>query len=133
MVKFAEAETFGHRLKAGRKVLGISQAALAELANTTTRTISNLETGKITPTRVMVKRLASALKCNAQSYSELMRAGGFAYDSYTFEGVEEYQKDAKLAVDLLLEKHSPYPALVINRRYDIVQVNDSFHQALDFY
>lgn len=132
MVKFAEAETFGRILKAGRKVLGLSQAALAERANTTTRNISNLETGKITPTRVMIKRLVKALGCSAQSYSELMRAGGFAYDSYTNEDVEEYQKNAQQAVDLLLERHSPYPALVLNRRYDIVQVNDSFHQALDF-
>jgi len=132
MVKFAEAETFGHILKASRKTLGLTQAALAGLANTTTRNISNLETGKITPTRVMVKRLAKSLECNAQSYSELMRAGGFAYDSYTNEDVEGYQKDAQLAVDLLLERHSPYPALVLNRRYDIIQVNDSFHQALAF-
>ena len=132
MVKFAEAETFGQILKASRKILGLSQAVLAELANTTTRNISNLETGKITPTRVMVKRLAKALNCNAQSYSELMRVGGFVYDSYTNEDIEGYQKDAQLAVDLLLERHSPYPALVINRRYDIVQVNDSFHQALEF-
>ncbi len=132
MVKFAEAETFGQILKASRKILGLSQAVLAELANTTTRNISNLETGKITPTRVMVKRLAKALNCNAQSYSELMRVGGFVYDSYTNEDIEGYQKDAQLAVDLLLERHSPYPALVLNRRYDIVQVNDSFHQALEF-
>lgn len=132
MVKFAEAETFGHILKAGRKIVGLSQAALAELANTTTRNISNLETGKTTPTRVMVKRLAKALDSNAQSYSELMRAGGFAYDSYTDEKAAEYQKDAQLAVDLLLELHSPYPALVLNRRYDIIQVNDSFRRGIEF-
>ncbi len=132
MVRFAEAETFGHILKARRKAQGLSQAMLAEHANTTSRNISNLETGKITPTRAMVKRLAAALHSTAQSHSELMRSAGFVYDSYTDEKEEVYQKDVQLAVDLLLERHSPYPALAVNRRYDIIQVNQGFEKALQF-
>lgn len=132
MVTFAEAETFGYILKARRKSAGLSQASLAASANTTTRNISNLETGKITPTRTMIKRLSRALESNAQSYSELLRAGGFAYDSYTDEQAEEYQQAVQVAVDLLLDRHGPYPALVLNRQYDIIQVNDSFRQGLQF-
>ncbi|NRB40112.1 MAG: helix-turn-helix domain-containing protein [Pseudomonadales bacterium] len=132
MVKFAEAETFGNILKARRKTAGLSQAILAEQANTTPRNISNLETGKITPTRAMVKRIAAALQSQAQSYSELMRAAGFVHDSYSLEEVDQYQKEAMLGVDLLLQRHSPYPALAVNRRYEIIQVNEGFHQALRF-
>ncbi|ROS01795.1 transcriptional regulator with XRE-family HTH domain [Sinobacterium caligoides] len=132
MVKFAGAETFGQVLKALRKAQGLSQMAFAERANTTTRNISNLETGKTTPTRSMVKRLSTCLQSSDQSYSELMRVAGFAYDSHSNNEVEEYQGEVQLAVDLLLSRHSPYPAIVVNRRYEVIQINEGFRAALIF-
>ncbi len=132
MVKFTEAETFGPLLKVQRKAAGLSQATLAELTQTTTRNISNLETSKTAPTRSMVKRLTAALQHNIQASSELMRAAGFAYETYTEENMEEYQQQAQLSIDLLFNKHNPYPALALNRRYEITQVNDAFYKALNF-
>lgn len=128
MLNFPKGETFGLLLKAHRNNNGYSQIQLCELTNTTTRNLSNLETGKILPTRQMVKRFATSLSLNAQGYSELMRAAGYVYDSYTNEEMEEYQREVQVAVKLILDNHEPFPAMAINRRYDLT----GFNKGLDY-
>ena len=59
---------FGERLKKKRRELGLSQAALAEMAGVTCRTVQNYELGTRTPHNVgIVASLATALKTTAEA------------------------------------------------------------------
>ena len=49
-------------MKAYRKELGFSQARLAELVNTATNYIAQIENGKRFPTDTMLEKIASALQ-----------------------------------------------------------------------
>jgi transcriptional regulator with XRE-family HTH domain len=52
-------------MKAYRKELGYSQAKLAELVNTATNYIAQIENGKRFPTDTMLEKIASALQKKA--------------------------------------------------------------------
>ena len=52
----------GANMKAYRTELGLSQARLAELVNTATNYIAQIENGKRFPTDTMLERIASALQ-----------------------------------------------------------------------
>jgi transcriptional regulator with XRE-family HTH domain len=58
-----EGEIFGPHLRALRIARGLTQAELAELADTNTMFISKLERGVTTPTIGTLVRLAKALQC----------------------------------------------------------------------
>jgi len=133
MVQFPEGETFGQLIKAWRKKLKLSQSTLAEQTSTTTRNLSNLETGKIMPTRQMVKRLSSALELNSQGMSELMRSAGFLHDAYSEKAFDKYQQEVDLAVKLILESHEPYPAMAIDRRYNLIALNKGIDHSYALY
>ena len=55
----------GENMKAYRTELGYSQARLAELVNTATNYINQIETGKRFPTDTMLEKIAFALKRRA--------------------------------------------------------------------
>jgi len=55
----------GINMKAYRTELGYSQAKLAELVNTATNYIAQIENGKRFPTYTMLEKIASALKKRA--------------------------------------------------------------------
>ena len=52
----------GENMKAYRTELGYSQAKLAELVDTATNYINQIETGKRFPTDTMLEKIAAALK-----------------------------------------------------------------------
>jgi DNA-binding XRE family transcriptional regulator len=53
-----------HNMKEQRRILGISQATLAEWINTSTHYIAMIELERKTPSLPMVERIAAALKLN---------------------------------------------------------------------
>jgi len=59
-------EEFGKHLKKVRKEKGLTQAALAELMNTTIQTIGNLECGRHWPSHETVEDLLAALKARPE-------------------------------------------------------------------
>jgi transcriptional regulator with XRE-family HTH domain len=55
-------ELLAFNMKEQRRILGISQASLAEQINTSTHYIAMIELGRKTPSLPMVERIAAALK-----------------------------------------------------------------------
>ena len=51
----------GELIKERRKSLGVEQSDVAELANTSTHTLSNIETGKANPTFAVLNRVLDVL------------------------------------------------------------------------
>ena len=113
----------GKQLRHWRTTRGLSQLALAEMAEVSTRHLSFIENGKSTPSREMVLVLASALDVPLRERNRLLLAAGFApvYRERSFAAPEMEQLRA--TVDLVLRTHDPFPAVVVDRKWDVLAAN----------
>lgn len=117
------APPFGRMLKESRAALRISQLELSLRANVSARHISFLETGRSRPTRAMVLQLARALDIPLRDQNLMLSAAGFTgrYRQSALGAPE--MTHVKRALDLMLEKHEPWPALVFDSHWMMVQIN----------
>lgn len=120
-------ETFqrpvGELLRGWREHRRLSQLDLANRVEVSTRHVSFVETGRSQPSREMVLRLAEHLDVPLRHRNQLLLAGGYA-PIYTESSLHS---PAMLAIRTtlrrLLEAHQPYPALVVDRWWNIVEAN----------
>lgn len=117
------ALAFGSELKDWRGRRRVSQLDLGLAADVSARHVSFLETGRATPSRAMVLRLAEALEIPRSKRNGLLRAAGFA-PLYPAHG----DGDAAVAplaqaVDWLLDRHAPYPGFAIDRHWNLKRAN----------
>jgi transcriptional regulator with XRE-family HTH domain len=117
------AAPFGGELRYWRKLRGITQMELAMKASTTPRHVSFMETGRSRPSGKMVMRLAEALNVPASDRNEMLSSAGFEpmYQGQKINEIDQASFDRALAY--ILKSHEPYPAIVVNRWYDIIDVN----------
>lgn len=117
---------FGPLLRAWRERRRMTQADLALAANSSTRHLSCLETGKAQPSREMIGRLAEFLDIPLRDRNGLLLAAGFApaFRERTLDGLES----AKAAMDRVLQAHKPYPAFAVDRHWNLVLSNDALPQ-----
>lgn len=115
--------TFGDALRGLRKARDLSQMALAEVAATSQRHVSFLELGRSRPSRHMVLQIAESLRLSLQNRNRLLLAAGFAaaYPQRDLESPD--MQPLKQALQRMLRHHKPYPAIVVNRRWDLVLMN----------
>jgi len=115
--------TVGTLLQTWRRARNLSQLALATEAEISPRHLSFLETGRANPSRDMVLRLASVLDVPLRERNSLLLAAGFA------PAFAESKMDAPAlaavrgALDAILQQQEPYPAVVMNRAWDILFTN----------
>jgi transcriptional regulator with XRE-family HTH domain len=85
--------------------------------------VSLVETGKSHPSAEMILRLARALDVPLRDRNELLLAAGFAprYRERALDGGA--LAAAADAVKRVLQAHEPYPALVFDRRWNILMTN----------
>ncbi len=101
----------------------MSQLDLAAAAATTPRYMSFVETGRSQPSREMVLRLAVALDVPLRDRNGLLVAAGFA-PSYPERDLDHPAMEQVMdALGRMLDQHAPYPAVVMDRRWDVVRVN----------
>ncbi|WP_427886718.1 helix-turn-helix domain-containing protein [Kribbella sp. GL6] len=120
-------ETFqrpvGQLLRGWRERRRLSQLELANRVEVSTRHVSFVETGRSKPSRDMVLRLAEHLDVPLRDRNQLLLAGGFA----PIYSEASLHSPAMLAIRTtlrrLLEAHAPYPALVVDRWWNIVEAN----------
>jgi transcriptional regulator with XRE-family HTH domain len=111
-------------LKEWRGVRGKSQLALALQANVSARHVSFIETGRTKPSRAMVLQLADALNVPLRDRNALLHAAGFA-PVFRETGLKEPEMEpVRRALDRILRQQEPYPAVVMDRHWNIVQTND---------
>ena len=118
----------GDLLRHWRSVRGKSQLDLAGDADTTPRYVSFLETGRATPSRQMVVRLARALDVPLRERNDLLLAAGFAplYSLEPLTSPEMARVDE--ALTSLLVGHEPFPAVVMDRAWNLLRANDGAAQ-----
>jgi transcriptional regulator with XRE-family HTH domain len=115
--------TVGEMLRQWRHRRGISQLDLAIAADVSARHVSLVETGKARPSADMVLRLADQLHVPLRDRNRLLLAAGFA-PRYAERPLDDGALSAAYdAVRRVLHAHEPYPALVFDRRWNIVMTN----------
>ncbi len=114
---------FGEHLRHWRQHRRLSQLALAHEAEVSTRHLSFVETGRAVPSREMVLRLSERLEIPLRERNALLVAAGYA-PMYRERALADPALDAtRQAVELLLKSHEPFPALAIDRHWNLVAAN----------
>jgi transcriptional regulator with XRE-family HTH domain len=118
----------GDLLRHWRSVRGKSQLDLAGDAGTTPRYVSFVETGRAQPSRHMVVRLARALDVPLRERNDLLLASGFA-PLYSLEPLASpLMARVDEALTSMLVGHDPFPAVVMDRAWNLVRANDGAAQ-----
>jgi transcriptional regulator with XRE-family HTH domain len=119
----AAPASFGEHLRHWRTHRRLSQQDLAGEADISTRHLSFVETGKSSPSREMVLRLAERLDVPLRERNAMLVAAGFA-PMYRERPLDDPQlAPARAAVDLILKAHEPNPALAVDRHWNLVGAN----------
>ncbi|GAA3336595.1 helix-turn-helix transcriptional regulator [Amorphoplanes nipponensis] len=101
----------------------LSQLQLAGRAGVSARHLSFVETGRARPTREMILRLAEELAVPLRARNALLLAGGFA-PAYPEGDLRGPGLAAVLAsLRAVLAGHEPYPAVLIDRHWTLVDAN----------
>lgn len=113
----------GELLRRWRLHRRLSQLELSGLAEVSTRHLSFVETGRSRPTAEMITRLAEHLDVPLRSRNEMLLAGGFApaYPAGPLAAPELASVRASLR--RVLVGHEPYPAVLIDRHWTILDAN----------
>ena len=113
----------GDLLRQWRQRRRLSQLDLASAADVSSRHLSFVETGRSRPTSDMILRLAEHLDVPLRDRNTLLLAGGYA-PAYPERGLAEPELQAvRKALQGVLKGHEPYPAVVVNRWWELVEAN----------
>jgi len=101
----------------------MSQLELASTAGISARHLSFVETGRSRPSRAMLLHLAENLDVPLRERNPLLVAGGYAptYHATDFHAPE--MQSVREAVERILAAHEPYPAILVDRRWQLVGAN----------
>jgi transcriptional regulator with XRE-family HTH domain len=113
----------GALLRDWRRRRRLSQLDLALDAGVSARHVSFIETGRSRPSREMVLHLAEELEVPLRDRNQLLLAAGYA-PVYAQRALDEPEMGpVREALALVLEGHDPYPAVVVDRGWEMVAAN----------
>ncbi len=113
----------GRLIRRWRAFRHVSQLRLAMDAGMSPRHLSFIETGRTRPSRDALIRLAEALSIPLRERNALLTAGQFAQEFRETGFTAPELSRARQAVDLLLQQQEPYPAIVLDRHWNLVRLN----------
>lgn len=115
----------GELLRQWRQRRRLSQLDLAIAADVSTRHLSFVETGRAKPSREFVIHLAEQLEVPLRDRNSLLLAAGYA-PAYRHTPLEAGEMaPVRAALDKIVRGHQPYPAVIVNHRWDLVTANDA--------
>jgi transcriptional regulator with XRE-family HTH domain len=124
--------TFPSRLVWWRKRRGFSQLQLAISAACSQRHISFLELGRTKPSREMVLRLSAALGIPLRHSNELLLAAGYAPVWTETDLGAPALAPIRDALNHMLSQQEPFPAVVVDRRWNLIQANKGAVALVEF-
>jgi transcriptional regulator with XRE-family HTH domain len=131
-VLMAREASFAARLRAWREKRGLSQLALAEQTGISQRHVSFLELGRASPSRQMVDRLAAALDLPLRQHNALLLAAGFAPKWHERDLAAPDLAGVTSALDYMLARQEPYPAVVVDRHWNLLKSNAGAVRLVEF-
>lgn len=114
---------FGSHLQFWRKARHLSQLQLATEAEVSSRHISFLESGRSQPSTAMIRHLSDVLEVPQTRRNELYNAAGFAAQHTQSALTDEHMHMVSSAMADILARHDPYPAVVLDASWTLVQLN----------
>ena len=121
--QMARPHPAGDLLRGWRHRRAMSQADLAFEAGISIKHLSYVETGKAAAGRDILLQLAAALGLSLRDRNALLEAGGFARQYGERDLSAPELAEARRAIDLLLRRHEPFPAVVTDRRWNVMHAN----------
>lgn len=113
----------GALLRDWRQRRKLSQLELALEAEVSTRHLSFIETGRSKPSRGLLLQLCELLELPLRERNRWLLAAGFAPQFEEAALDSQALQAARAAVQRVLELHQPYPALAVDRHWNLVQAN----------
>jgi transcriptional regulator with XRE-family HTH domain len=124
----AETPTFPALLRTWRQKRRLSQLGLALDSGVSQRHVSFLESGRAQPSRAMILQLSETLEVPLRERNEWLVAGGFA-PIFRARALEDPQmQQVMAAVRMMLTNHEPFPAVAIDRAWNIRLANGPFER-----
>ncbi|OBF93233.1 transcriptional regulator [Mycobacterium sp. 852002-51152_SCH6134967] len=126
-----QTQTFGALLKQWRGRRRLSQLDLAVAADVSPRHVSFIETGRSTPSRTMVLRLAEVLDVPRREQNQLLMAAGLA-PVHPERSLDDPDMAAvRAGIDRVLFAYNPFPCVVVDRGWQIVRANEGAGVLMD--
>lgn len=115
----------GSILREWRERRRVTQLELALDAGISARHLSFVETGRSKPGREMLLRVLEQLKVPFREQNRLLLAAGHApaYPERSFDDPD--LAPVREALDLVLSSHEPYPAVAVDRVWNMVAANSA--------
>jgi transcriptional regulator with XRE-family HTH domain len=121
-----QLDGFPRLLREWRQKRRWSQLDLALTSGVSQRHISFLESARANPSRAMILQLSEALEVPLRERNLWLTAAGFAplYRTRTLDDPQMAQVMG--AVQMMLSAHEPYPALALDRAWNVLIANRPF-------
>ena len=125
MTSSAAVAGVGPLLRDWRLRRRLSQLDLALEAGVSARHVSFVETGRSRPSAEMVLQLADHLDVPLRERNQMLLAAGYAprYGERDMEDPE--MQPVRDAIQRVLDAHSPFPAVVVDRAWEMIAANAS--------
>ncbi|MEO6917504.1 MAG: helix-turn-helix transcriptional regulator [Collimonas sp.] len=114
---------FGAALRYWRDKRGYSQLRLSTESQISQRHISFLESGRSHPSRELILKLGTVLDIPLRQRNVMLLAAGFAPAYQERKLSDPELASVKQALDFMLAQQAPYPALVVDRLWNLVMSN----------
>ena len=128
----SQQRDFADSLRWWRQRKGHSQLELAGRADISQRHLSFLELGRAAPSRDMVIRLAAALDVPLRQQNALLVAAGFAPVWRQTDLAAPELAQIRHALDFILAQQEPFPAVVVDRHWNLLLANTGAGQLVEF-
>ena len=127
-----QRHTFASRLRWWRQRRGWSQLELAGRAGISQRHLGFLELERASPSRDMVTRLATTLDIPLRQHNALLLAAGFAPIWQETDLAAPELAQVRDALDFMLAQQEPYPAVAVDRQWNLLKANGGAVRLVEF-
>jgi transcriptional regulator with XRE-family HTH domain len=127
-----QRQSFAAQLRWWRQRRGWSQLELAGRAGISQRHLGFLELERASPSREMVSRLAYALDVPLRQHNVLLLAAGFAPIWLETNLAAPELAQVRDALDLMLGQQEPFPAVAVDRYWNLLMANRGAVRLVEF-
>lgn len=132
MTQMSREKDFAAKLREWRRRRGWSHLELAGRTEISQRHLSFLELGRAAPSRDMVVRLATALDVPLRQHNALLLAAGFAPVWQETDLGAPALAEMREALDYMLAQQEPYPAVAVDRHWNLLRANGGAVRLVEF-
>jgi len=119
------SQTFGYVLRQWRKQKRYSQLQLSLELGVSSKHISFLETQRAKPSQEMILKIGTFLLMSKREINRALLIAGYAPVYADLSISHENLKPVISAIEHMIMSHMPYPALVLDQNWDVINANDT--------